>query len=158
MNSKKTYETESLNLAKACEIAIEALEKFPPSIWDEKTIRHVLNCYIDWKDKVLNPEPKFKNLGSLKYKINDVFTFFQEGSGDFVEYFWKEIKNKNLPYLREDKLEKILKRGKIKNLIEFNYVTDTIIPAEQENKITHEDFKVLSEMLSIFENKKENKL
>lgn len=154
MNFRKNYETEALKLSKACDIAIEAFKKFPPTIWDKKTVLHVQNCYIEWKENVLHPKPQYKSLASLKYSIEAVFTIFNEGSGDFVEYFWKEVKNQNLDYSRKDKLSKILKRGTIKSIIEFDYVTDVIVSAEQENRITNQEFKLLSEMLGVFENKK----
>jgi len=151
---RKNYENEALKLAKACDIAIEIFGKFPPKNWDKKTVLHVQNCYREWKDKALTPQPKFKNLASLKYKTDDVFTIFLEESGDFVEYFWKEIKNQNLDYVRKDILGKILKRGKIKSMMEFDYVTDVMVLAIQENRITNVEFKLLNEMLGNFERKK----
>lgn len=154
MKQKVNYEIEALKLSKAAEIAIEAFKIFPPKDWNEETLLHVQNCYNEWRDGALNPKPQFKNLASLKYKIKEIFTIFQEGSGDFVEYFWKEIKNQNLDYVREDKLLKILKRGKINNKIDYEYIVDIIIPAEQENRITNEEAKLLTEMIGIFETKK----
>lgn len=154
MAERKNYETEALKLSKACDIAIEALEKFPPKIWDEKTVLHIINCYREEKHDILNPLPQYKKIASLKYAIESTFTMFNESSGDFVEYFWKEIKSQNLDYVREDKLGKILKRGRIKDFQEFDYITDTMVPAVQESRITNEEFKSLSEMLGHFENRK----
>lgn len=121
---------------------------------NEETLLHIQNCYLEWKDNALYPEPKYKKIASLKYVIERIFTIFNEGSGDFVEYFWKEINKQNLGYVREDKLWKVLKRSKINNRIEYEYIIDTIGPAEQENRITNEEAKLLSEMIGIFENKK----
>jgi hypothetical protein len=119
-----------------------------------RILSHAEKCYLDCKNSALNPEPQFKKIASLKYKIEDVFAIFQEGTGEFVEYFWKEIKNQNLDYAREDRLGKILKHGKIKSIIEFDYVKDSIVAAEKENTITNMEAKILSEMLITFENKK----
>jgi hypothetical protein len=154
MKQRANYETEALKLSKAADIAIDAFKKFPPHDWNEETVLHFEKCYLEKKDFALNPEPKFKSITSLKYIIEAVFTIFNESSGDFVEYFWKEIKNQNLDYVREDKLWKVLKRGKINNRVEYEYVIDIIVPAEQENRITNEEAKLLSEMIGIFENKK----
>lgn len=154
MKQKANYETEALKLSKAADIAIDAFKKFPPHDWNEEHLLHFEKCYLEWKDDALYPDPKFKSIASLKYIIQDVFTIFQEGSGDFVEYFWKEIKNQNLDYVREDKLWKVLKRGKINNRVEYEYVIDIIVPAEQENRITNEEAKLLNEMIGVFENKK----
>jgi hypothetical protein len=51
-------------------------------------------------------------------------------------------------------LWKVLKRGKINNRIEYEYIIDIIVPAEQENRITSKEVKLLSEMIGAFENKK----
>ena len=151
MKQKANYETEALKISKVIDIAIEALEKLPPKIWSGENLIHMKNCYIEWKNNAINPDQKYKNLTSLKYIIEDVFTIFQEGSGEFVEYFWKEIEDQKLAYIREDKLWKILKRGKIKNRVEFEYVKDIIVAAMQENRITIDESKILNEMLGKFE-------
>ena len=122
MKKKRTYQDEALKLAQAIDIAIEAFKVECPKEFEKSHQEHFISCYTDWKEKCLNPEPQFKNLTSLKYSINDVFTYFQEGTGKTVEYFWKRIKEEGLEYERENKLEKILKRGIIKGRIEYDYV------------------------------------
>lgn len=101
-------------MSKAIDIAIKAFEKFPAKNYTVENIKHSVGVYNGWKNDCLNPDKKFHNLTSLKYIVTNVFIFFQEGSDEAVEYFWKEIKNQDLGYVRENKLEKILKRGKIK--------------------------------------------
>ena len=152
--TKKIYEDEAIKLSKAIDIAIEAFEKYPPEIWTKDILTHVINCYREWKDDALNPEPKFKKITSLKYIIESVFTYFEESNGKDVEYFWKQIKEQNLDYVREDKLWKIIKRGKIKNRIEFEYVTDLIVIAEQEKRITEDEARKLATMIGEFELRK----
>jgi hypothetical protein len=154
MKPKRNYETEAQKLAKAIDIAIEAFEKFPPDRWTKENLSFAKEHRLETKDNVLNPEQKFKSLASLKYAIEATFTIFNEGSGDFVEYFWKEIKNQNLDYVREDKLYKILQRGKIRGRIEYEYLIDVLVPAEQENRITSEEAQLLGKMIDAFENKK----
>ena len=152
--TKKIYEDEAIKLSKAIDIAIEAFEKYPAEIFTEENLKHFINCYRERKDFALNPEPKFRKIASLKYLIDDVFIYFQESNGKDVEYFWKQIKEQNLDYVREDKLWKIIKRGKIKNRIEFEYVTDLIVAAEQEKRITQDEAKKLGEMIGEFELRK----
>ena len=152
--SKRNYEEEAMKLSKAIDIAIESYEKFPPDYWSKEELNHVINCYKEYKDLALNPESNFKKIASLNYLIKDVFTSFQESAGKEVEYFWQQIEKHKLNYIREDKLEKIIKRGKIKSRIDFEYVTDIIVPAEQENRITNDEAKKLGKMLNEFEFKK----
>jgi len=112
---KKTYEEEANNLAQAIDIAIEKLQKHPPKEFQTAHIEHFINTYSDTKNKALNPEPQFKKISSLKYHIQDVFTYFQESTGEAVEQFWRGIQEHKLPFERENKLLKILKKRKIKN-------------------------------------------
>jgi len=151
---KRNYEEEAIKLSKAADIAIESFKKFPPQVLSKEQLNHVIVCYEEFKDHALNPEPRYRKMASLKYNIENVFTYFQESSGKDVEYFWKKLKEQNLDYVREDKLGKIIKRGKIKSRFEFEYVTDIIVPAEQENRITIEEAKLLGKMLHEFEFKK----
>lgn len=149
--TKRSYEEEAIKLSKAIDIAIESFEKYPREIWTKKTQVHIIGCYREWKEMALNPKPEFRKIVSLNYIINDTFTIFHESDGKDVEYFWKQIKANNLDYVREDKLWKIIKRGKIKNRIEFEYVTDLIVVAEQENRITKSNAEKLAEMVGEFE-------
>ncbi|KQO25830.1 hypothetical protein ASF10_23645 [Flavobacterium sp. Leaf82] len=148
------YQEESISLAKASDIAINMIKRFPPKGWDEKTISHVIANRLEIKKDVLNPEPQFRNLKSLKYNIEAVFTKFQEGHGILVEEFWKEIKAQNLPYKRENKMLKILKRKKINNIHEYDFVIDVMVPYEQEGLINHDEVILLNDLIAEFENKK----
>ncbi|NME71243.1 hypothetical protein [Flammeovirga aprica] len=151
MKKRRNYQTEAHKLAKAIDIAIEAFTEECPSDFNKKTQSHMISCYTDYKDQCLNPEVKYRNLASLKYIIEAVFTYFQEGTGNTIEYFWKRIHEENLEYVRENRLEKILTRGKIRGRIEFDYVTDMIVVAEQVGLTTKEDTTKLSIMLGEYE-------
>ena len=128
-----------VNLCKAIDIAIESFQKYPPKIWDDKTTNHFINLYKEWKEERLNAELKFRNISSLKYDYLNVFTIFQESAGDGVNYFWNKIKEHNLPYKRENKLGKILKRQKIKNDKEYDFLIDVMIPYKQEGIISDDE-------------------
>jgi len=147
------------NLFKVIDIAIESVQKKAPKNWDEKTFNYFINSYNNTKKLRINAEPKFRNLASLKYDYQDVFIYFQEGYGEAVEEFWKRIKEEGLPYKRENKMAKILKRKKINNNIEYDFVTDVMIPYLQQGLITEEELVLLKDYLGKFEEKqKKNKL
>ena len=160
MKEDKYAET-AQNLAKATDIAIAVFQEFPPKGWEEhyvtenkNQINHFIDLYKEFKENALNPKPKFRNLKSLKYDIEAVFTYFQEGSGECVDQFWKEIKAQNLPYKRENKLAKILKRKKINNIHEYDFIIDVIVPYQQEGLINEEEVVLLNKWLGEFENRK----
>jgi len=157
MKKKRTYQEEANKLAAAIDLAIEAFKVECPSDFTKSHQQHTISCYADWKESCLNPEPQFRNLTSLKHSINDAFTYFQEGTGRTVEYFWYRIKEEGLDYERENRLEKILKREKISGRIEYNYVIDMIVVAEQVGLTNNEEITKLSEMLGEYESKNKTK-
>jgi hypothetical protein len=151
---KINYDIDAIKLSKAIDIAIDSYSKFPPKDFTQANIDHVVNLHNEWKNSVLNPEPQFRKIASLKYQIENVFTFFQEGTGETVEYFWRQLSNEDLGYVRVDKLRKIIDRGKIKGRIEYEYVLDQIVVAEQCARITRDESLKLSKMLGDFETSK----
>ena len=153
MPSQK-YIKQSTNLIKAIDIAIEVFKNFPPNGFNEQHLKIVLQNKESDKKSLLNPKPKYANLTSLKYTIQDVFTYFNEGAGETVNEFWKRIKESNLPYERENKLEKILSKRKIKNRQEYDYVIDTMVPFKQEGIISDSDFELLNQLVGEFERRK----
>ncbi len=162
MASKKYIEARD-NLIKAIDLANEALLKYPNGKEKQEFVYDgisytVLEWTIKWLNEVkkrrLNEEKKYETLQSLKYSIEDVFTYFQEAAGPDVDEFWRLIKEANLPYERENKLEKIMTRGRIRNDIEYDYVIDTIVPFQQEGILSNDDVKKLNEMIEKFESKR----
>ncbi len=151
---KANYDIEAIKLSKAIDIAIDAYSKFPPKDFTQANIDHIVNLHHEWKDSVLNPEPQFKKNASLKYQIENVFTFFQEGTGEAVEYFWRQLSKENLGYVRVDRLRKIIDRGKIIGRIEYEFATDQIVVAEQCGRIIKEESIKLSNMINAYESSK----
>ena len=153
MASKKYLEARD-NLVKAIDLANEVLLEFPHGRTQEDVDGSVeFNNYR--KDLALNAAKEFQTMQSLNYLIEDFFIYFQEGvAGPDVDEFWRRIKEANLPYERENKLEKIMKRGRIRNDIEYDYVIDAIVPFQQEGILSEEDVKKLNEMIEKFENKR----
>lgn len=150
---KQNYAEEAQYLAKAVDIAIFIFENYAPKSWSNADIQHLKDFYLETKNRIINPEPQYKNIASLKYLNEDIFTPFQEGYGNYVNLFWKEIKEAGLPFIRVNKMEKILKRKKINNQQEYDYVIDTIVPFQQEGIISEEDVKNLNKYIEIFETK-----
>ncbi len=152
MASKK-YNEAVKNILLAIDIAIDVFQKYPPEEFEKHHIEHTVNVYREFKVGRIEAEPHFQNMASLKYDIEAVFTYFQEASGETVNQFWQEIAASNLPYQRENRMEKILLSGKIRNLQEYDYVIDTIIPFHQLGLINSEDVEKLNLFLKEFENK-----
>ena len=148
----KKYIEEGKKLEKAIDIAIDCFKKYPPKDFTQEHINHFVSGYQDYKDSIFNCESKFQTIVSLKYTINDVFIYFQEGSGEAAEIFWTTLKEKNLNYKRKHPIDKILKRGKIKNDIEYQIVIDLIPVAEHTGLISKDQEKALNIMLGDYEN------
>lgn len=150
---KKIYEVEALNLAKAADIAIFIFENHAPNSWSKEEIEHLKNFYLETKGNAINPEPQYKNIASLRYLNEAIFTPFQEGSGHYVNLFWEKIKEAGLPFNRVNKLEKILKRKRINNQQEYDYVIDTLVHFQQEGFLSEEDVMCLNNYIDAFERK-----
>lgn len=151
--AKSNYEEQAQALSKAIDIAIESIKKFPPKEFDANHLNHFISSYLQFKKNVLEPEEKYKNSQSLSYIKNDVLTYFQEGTGNAVHYFWQQVNAQNLGFNRENKLAKILKRKKIKNQIEYDFVVDVLVPYQQESLISKSDVTELNQMIAEFEKK-----
>jgi hypothetical protein len=141
------------NLCKAIDVAVQVFEEFPPKELAEGQLKHIIDTYLEFRNNAKNPAPQYRNLKSLSYDIENVFIYFQEGSGKAVNVFWDKIKELNLPYKRENKLAKILKRKKIKNDIEYDFIIDVLVPYQQEKLIDENDVILLNQLIEEFENR-----
>jgi hypothetical protein len=149
--SKFDYAEESKNLSEVIEVAIDSIKKYPPKEFSEEHISRFIETYLDFKNKVINPESKYRNAQSLKILKNDVLIFFQEGKGAAVNFFWSIIRERNLGYKRENKLLKILKKQKISNKIEYDFVIDVLLPYQQEGLIDAQEVVELNKMIAKYE-------
>ncbi|GJM63259.1 hypothetical protein [Persicobacter diffluens] len=147
MKRRRNYTEESQKLAIAIEIAIEAFQLNWPQNLEPSHQENFISCYAQWKAQCLNPPVAVKNLNALMHLEHDVFAYFQERTGAAVEYFWKKIKEHALDYRRENKLEKILHRGKILGRVEFDYVNEMILIAEEIGFTSRQETRKLSELL-----------
>jgi len=141
-------------LIAAIDVANESFRKHPPKGWSDDTLLNAVNFQESWKQGVIAS----KNKTHIKEYSAMLFTYFQEGGGEAVEYFWSKLKEQNLPFKRENKMAKILKRKKIKDRGEYDFVIDTMIPYLQEGFITDDDVKALNIMIGKYEDKKKTGL
>lgn len=151
--TRDNYTDEVNKTVTIIDTAIDAIRKHPPKAFDTSHLNQFVNTYTEFKSKVTNPEPQYKNIKSLAYIKNDVLIYFQEASGEAVSFFWKELKQKGIDIKRINKLEKILKKNKISNQSELDYVIDMMIPAQQEGLITKDQLDILNSLIEKFERK-----
>ena len=78
------------------------------------------------KAMVLNPQPAFAKLASLKYLEAAFFTYWNESSDPHVTRFWREVGKRKLPFHRRDWAKEPLARGRITSQVEYEVVTDAI--------------------------------
>lgn len=149
--TKFNYDDEANKLAQAIDIAIESFKMYPPDGFDEKQLTHV---YEKYKTAVLSPKKRFRNKSGLNQSTYEVFTYFQEGHGNTVNVFWDKINESKLDFRRENRLAKILKRKKIKDHLEFDFVIDTLVPYQQEGLISSDEVELLSKLIADFETRK----
>ncbi|TKG87598.1 hypothetical protein EYV94_28145 [Puteibacter caeruleilacunae] len=148
---KDGYSLEAKVVAEIIDIAIKCIKDFPPEEFNAAHVKHFVNVYSGYKEDLLNPDSKFRNMKSLQFAKNDVLTYFQEGKGPAVEAFWKEVNSRHINVKRVNKIQKILRRGKIVSKIEFDTVTDLLIPYIQSNMLSEEDVTKLNELIQRYE-------
>lgn len=152
---RKTYQEHAEELAAAVDIAEKAILEL--GVEERQADEQMIAWGKEVKELALNPESAFKTVASLKYLINDFFIYWNEASGPAVEAFWKEIEASQLPFERKDLISDILRRGKIRNIPEYEAVTDGLVVLEQIGKITSEQAATLSQYLGEFEARKQKK-
>jgi len=152
--NKKVYEIEVELIIKTIDIAIESFTNIPPKDFKERDVKQIIDVYLDYKNKTINPMPEFKNTRSLRYIKNDILIYFQETNNSTVEYFWEKIYSNKLAIERINQLEKIIKKGKIRNHLEYDIVIDLLPPLLESKTINDEVIKIINNMIFAFEKKK----
>lgn len=151
------YQTAAEKLAKAIDLQIESIHKYPPKSMTAEQISTIINSTLELKKLALKPDKKFRTIASLNYLEKDVLTYFQEGTGAHIEYFWNKVKECELGYERKDMLAAILKKKRISNTSEYELVVDSIVAAQQEGRITEEQAELLSSYIGVYEKKGKGK-
>ena len=156
MSSKKqSYQDRAERLAKTVDIA-ESVIKASDTLSEDIKSR-MLQWGQQVKQMALNPEPQFKRLASVKYLENDFLTYWNEAGGPDVEKFWSIVSNSGIVSERKDMMSAILKRRRIKDIHEYDYVIDSIEVAEQVGKIDGDQVVELSKFLGEFEQRNAGK-
>jgi hypothetical protein len=149
------YEEQADKLAKAVDIAEQIIKQ--SADFKADFAKPMLDFGTQIKDKALNPEPQFKKLVSLKYLESDFFTFWNESTGSDVDKFWDRVFKSKLGYVRKDAIQDVLKRKKIKNIHEFDFITDNIVVYEQTGRLNQEQVIELNKYIGEFEKRKSGK-
>ncbi len=149
--SKIKYDLEAESVSRIIDIAIDSIRKNPPDEFEQHHIELFVNGYQDYKSKVENPAPEYHNLKSLKSIRNDILIYFQEGCGDAVEEFWREIKTNKIRVVRANQFAKIIKRGKIRNHTEYDTIIDLYNSYVEDNMLSAKDIDKINYLISDFE-------
>jgi len=144
-----TYQERAERLAKAVDIAVKIIDE-SDRFGNDSEIPMVNFCN-QIKQMALNPEPQFKKVASIKYLENDFLIYWNESTGKEVDKFWTELYKNGIDFDRKDTIKTVLKRGKIKDIHEFDNIVDNIVVAEQIGQINKEQAIELSQMIGDFE-------
>lgn len=117
----------------------------------------MINFCNQIKQLALNPEPQFKKVASIKYLETDFFTYWNESADKEVDKFWIELHKNGIDFEKKDTIQTVLKRGKIKDIQEFDNIIDNIVAAEQVGRINREQTIELNKMIGDFENRNKGK-
>ncbi len=147
--TRETYEERAQKLALAVEIAQEIINTSSKLTDLDKKEYLKLGQLV--KGCALNPRKGFKRMDSLKYLESDYFVHWDEIENPEGHRFWTELFKKGLYRERRNIIEKVLKRNKIKNIAEFEFINDTIVVAEQTGHITESQSKQLNQLMGEFE-------
>jgi hypothetical protein len=156
MTSKVSkYEEQADRLARAIDIAEQIIKE--SADFNAGLAKPMLDFGTQVKHMALNPEPKFRRLVSLKYLESDFFTFWNESSGPDVDKFWTKVFESKLGYVKKDAIHNVLKRKKIKNIHEFDFITDNIVVYQRTGRLNQQQVIELNEYIGEFEKRKSGK-
>lgn len=150
-----TYQDRAERLSKAVDIAVKIVNESERFGDDFKT--PMINFCNQVKQMALNPESQFKKVVSIKYLENDFLTYWNESADKEVDKFWIELHKNGIDFEKKDTIQTVLKRGKIKDIHEFDNIIDNIVVAEQIGRINPEQVIELNKMIGDFENRNKGK-
>jgi hypothetical protein len=145
---RETYESRATLFAKACDIGYEVLRK--AEIPEDEKQRELKIILAD-KNLALNPLPQFKKMQSLKCIEAEHFWYWNEKSGVHINLYWKAISQAGLPFKRKDVILSVLKRKRVKDIYEFDFLKDELLSAEQTGRVTMEQAEIIKKFMEKFE-------
>jgi hypothetical protein len=95
-----------------------------------------------------------RTLSQLRHLEEDFLVYWNEASDSETRAFWEQVHAQGLPYQRVDHLGRILARGRIASRTEYEFAVDTIVLAEQDSRLTHEDAVRLSQMIGAYDRRR----
>lgn len=140
------YMTRARALAEAIDIGVKLSASLPR---DERDA--MVKGSLEWKRMALEPRPGFASTRSLAFLEQAFFTYWNEASGKQIERFWQLVGERGLPFQRKDAIHEILHRGRIKNELDYELVTDAMVIQRQMGRISQAEEDELSGMLGDFE-------
>jgi hypothetical protein len=149
-----TYEQHAEKFARAVDIGLKILEEADISPRDKERLIRLAESD---KEMALNPPPIYKKVASLNCIIAEQLYYWNEEKGRHVEQFWDELAKNGIDYKRKDIFKTVLKRSRINNLQEYDYILDEILVAHQSHRLTTEELEKLNELLLNYEQKKVTK-
>jgi hypothetical protein len=146
------YAEQADKFAKAVDIAEQVIKE--SADFNADLAKSMLDFGTQVKHMALNPEPQFRRLVSLKYLESDFFIFWNESIGRDVDKFWNRVFENKLGYVRKDAIQDVLKRKKIKNIHEFDFIVDNIVVYEQTGRLSEQQVIELNKYIAGFEKRK----
>lgn len=144
------FEIEQKKLLEIIDVAFLAYNKYENS-YEPELFKNIIRFIAEYRKHA--ESPKRRRLSNLNDITQMVLIYFQEGFGPDVDFFWNEIEARRIDLKRVDVLEKILRKKRISNDSEYDFVTDMLVEAQQTGQITEETAELLDHYLGIYEKK-----
>jgi hypothetical protein len=146
---RQTYDDRARQFVQAVDIIQNVCS--PSSRFSDEQKTMISKGFAEFQRMALNPEPPFRRIASLRYLEEEVLSGWYNATGPDADSIWSQIREQGLPYQRKDILATVLKRRRIKDQHEFDYITDSIVLAQQDGRITKEQALELDSLLIKFQ-------
>lgn len=100
--------------------------------------------------KMLTQPASQRDLKQLEYEL---LYYFNEGSGEEVDFFWAKVREEGLNFEKKDnsnRLALILKKGRL-NFNDYRYLLEDVLPFKEEKNIDDATVSKLNKLLLKYE-------
>jgi hypothetical protein len=151
MNKQHTIEEQYQHIntiIKLSQMVVEESQTIPDNLKQSYLTEYAANAVeaVQFRDK--------QSRTALNQLQNELLTPWNETADADSKRFWQMAKEQGLPFEQTDYLDTVLKRGRIANLTEYDFVQDVLVIGQQEGRITREQADQLEQMLDAYEQKK----
>lgn len=87
----------------------------------------------------------------LRSVVSDRLVFWNEHEEAGTREFWKRVKDKGLPFKRRDIVREVIKRGRIRDMSEFELVVDEIGTSVRDSRLSLRELKALTKLVEELE-------